>query len=89
MTTRTSQRNASYEATRSWLASESGRAGLVRLEALGASWSPRAKPHRIVEAISQMEDAPPLPKLPSFRDKANFLCGAAWGMALLGRKAAR
>ena len=84
-----SPRNLAYEATRSWLASEPGRAGLVRLEALGASWGRTAKPHRIVESLSQMEDAPPLPKLPSFRDKANFLCGAAWSLALIGRKANR
>lgn len=83
MNARTSQRSLSYEATRAYIASEHGRAAQDRLVALGASWSPRAKPHAIVEALGRMQAAPPLPLLPTFKDKAAFLCGVCWATNLV------
>ena len=63
------------------------RAGLERLASLGGSWSPTDKPHVIVPALGEMEAAPELPKLETYRDRATFLAGAAWLFAFIINRA--
>lgn len=76
---------ARYALLRSWQRSETGRAGLLRLAALGASWASTARPDQIVEALGKARHAPPLPPIGTFRDQAAFVAGAAWAMAWVGK----
>lgn len=79
------RRDRLYASLTHWMAGEQGRVGLERLRLLGAFWE-RPKAHLIVEGMSKMEGAPPLPRLDSYRTKAAFLAGSCWTLALLASK---
>jgi hypothetical protein len=64
------------------MASEHGQVGLARLRLLGASWE-REKPHLVVAGMAEIEGGPPLPPLHAFRDRAAFLAGSCWILALI------
>lgn len=79
-------RESRYMGLRAWNRSAHGRRGLERLSALGASWGSRDRADKIVEALGRLEGAPPLPPVNTYRDRAAFLAGACWVLALMGNR---
>ena len=72
---------------KAWSQGRAGLAGKGRLIALGVAWPRWSRPDLAVEAMGQVESAPVLPPLETFRDKMSFTCGVLWGMALIDARA--